>query len=212
MVWIFLPVQDLPCFLLSFTHQVNCLIPQKKNPFFLFLGPGPCQPSHSVWARTEPAQDGGLIIPPRPSFQYAEWILHAVAPEVGGKEKGRRESWGGNLVIASCHGGVHAVEFGERPVVVEAELVATGGGCCLSPPLCRDTGVSFFSFPLLLLFILFPLPRLFSVSSLLVLLFSFLFSSPPLFSPVFLPTLKIPPSCFFVSASVSFTSPKPFLL
>ncbi|KAG6774949.1 hypothetical protein POTOM_018367 [Populus tomentosa] len=60
-------------------------------------------------------------------------------------------SWAGFAMFSSqlhsptsCHGGGHAVECGERPVVVEAELVATGDGCCLSPPLCRDTGVSFF--------------------------------------------------------------------
>jgi len=108
-------------------------------------------------------------------------------PEVGGKEKGRRESWGGNLVVASCHGGGHVVEYGKRPVVVASELVATGGGCCLSPPLCRDTEVSFVSFPLLLLFLFFPLPRLFSVSSLLVLLFSFSFFFPLLFPSSVLP-------------------------
>lgn len=53
-------------------------------------------------------------------------------------------------------------------MVVVAELVATGGGCCpFSSTVQRHTG----------LFLFFPLPCLFSVSSLLVLLFSFFFFS-----------------------------------
>jgi len=198
---------------------MGCVEPISSHQIFFFLRSGPIPVHIFRLGQNWPGPRRWVNYSPRPSFLYAEWILHAGAAwSRGENRRGEEKVWGGNLVVASCHGGVHAVEHGERPVVVAAELVATGGACCLSPPLCRDTRVSFFSFPLLLLFILFPLPRLFSVSSLLVLLFSFfsffsfLFSSPPLFSPVFLPTLKIPPSCFFVSASVSFASPKPFLL
>jgi len=41
------------------------------------------------------AQDRGLIIPPRPSFLYAEWILHAGADWSRGKREGKKRKLGG---------------------------------------------------------------------------------------------------------------------